>query len=254
MQKIHNRKHKNLAVLVENEQGKNGLAFIAHGLSSTHDHAHIKTYREAFVENDYVVVSYDATNSLGESDGELQDASLTSYYEDFEDMIAWASQQSWHREPFVLAGHSLGGACNLMFAIKYPSKIKALAPTSAFLSGKITLQAYPPELMRKWQQDGYRLEASKTRPGVIKRFNWSLAEDLRKYDLLAATSTIKAPTLLIVGEKDILTPLASQQALYEQIAASKKELHIIKGSEHTYMTKEHLDEVKSILRNWIKSI
>ena len=254
MIKIKNRKNKNLAIWVENEQGKNGLVFIAHGLSSTHLHEHIQKYAEAFLENDYIVVRHDATNSLGQSDGELENSTLTSYYEDFEDMIAWASSQNWYKEPFVVAGHSLGGACNLMFAYKYPEKIKALAPTSAFLSGDITLKAYGEEAMKKWEKDGYRLEESKSRPGVIKKFNWSLALDLKKYHLLEKANLIKAPTLLIVGEKDILTPLPSQQDLYNKISSTKKELHIIKGSEHTYMAKEHLDEVKNIFVEWIKKV
>lgn len=254
MQKIKNRKNKNVAVSIENEQGKNGLVFIAHGLSSTYNHAHIQKYAEAFLEDDYVVVRHDATNSLGQSDGEIKDATLTSYYEDFEDVINWASSQPWYKEPFVVAGHSLGGACNLIFTYKNPEKIKALAPTSAFLVGEITLGAYDKETMDKWEKDGYRLEESKSRPGIIKRFNWTFVEDLRKYNLLEKAQLVKAPTLLIVGEKDILTPLQSQIDLYNKISSAKKELHIVKGSEHTYMTKEHLDEVKNIFKKWLEKI
>ncbi len=254
MQFIKNRHNINLAVWVENPTGRAGLVFIAHGLSSTHDQAHLQKYAESFLENDYIVVRHDATNSLGQSDGELEDATLTGYYEDFEDMITWAKSQPWYKEPFVLAGHSLGGACNLMFAFKHPEKVKALAPTSAFLDGKVTLKAYSKELMEKWKKDGYRLEESKSRPGVIKKFNWTLAEDWQKYNLLPNAHLIKAPILLIVGEKDILTPLSSQRDLYNLVSSRKKELHVIKGSEHTYMAKEHLEEVKNIFKNWIKKL
>lgn len=254
MQKIKNRKNKTIVLSVENENGKNGLAFIAHGLSSTYNHAHIQKFAEAFLENDYIVVRHDATNSLGQSDGELQDATLTSYYEDFEDVIDWASTQLWYQEPFVLAGHSLGAACNLLFAYKNPEKIKALMPTSAFLVGDITLSSYDSKTMKKWQEDGYRLEESKSRPGVIKRFNWTFVEDLRKYNLLEKATLIKAPTLLIVGEKDVLTPLASQRELLNKISSVKKELHIIEGSEHTYMAEAHLIKVKEIIKNWLRKI
>lgn len=254
MQKIKNRKNKNIAVFVDNEFGKNGLVFISHGLSSSHDHVHIKTFAEAFLENDFIVVTYDATNSVGSSDGDLQFATLTNYYEDFEDVISWASSQNWYQEPFVVVGHSLGGACNLIYSFKYPEKIRALAPISAFLSGEITLNSFSNEVMEKWESEGYRLEESKSRPGLIKKFNWSLAEDLRKYDLLNELHLIKAPTLLIVGENDTLTPVKSQQDLYEKISSENKELHIIKGSPHTYLESEHLEEVKNILKKWINKI
>jgi len=254
MIKIKNRKNNNLAIWIENEQGKNGLVFIAHGLSSTHDQAHLQKYAEAFLENDYIVVRHDATNSLGQSDGKLEDATLTSYYEDFEDMIAWANSQPWYREPFVVVGHSLGGACNLMFTYKYPEKIKALAPTSTFLVGEMTLSTYGKESLEKWEKDGYRLEESKSRPGMIKKLSWTLAEDWKKYNLLTKAHLIEAPILLIVGEKDILTPSSSQRDLYEKVSSTKKELHVIKGSEHTYMAKEHLDEEKDIFVEWIKKV
>lgn len=249
-----NRHNKQLAIWVDNPTGKNGLVFIAHGLSSTHAQTHIQIYAEAFLEHDFVVVRHDATNSLGESGGELQDATLTNYYEDFEDVIAWANGQTWYREPFWLAGHSLGGACNLMFAHKYPDKVRAIAPTSAFLSGNITLPAYGADTLVKWKKDGYHLEESKSRPGLIKRFNWSLAEDLMNYSLLPLAKNIQAPTLLIVGEDDPLTPVASQQQLHDELASPNKELHIIKDAPHTYMSEEHLSEVKSIFNKWIQSI
>lgn len=248
-----NRHQQRLAIWVDNPTGKNGLVFIAHGLSSTHAHQHIEVYAQAFLQHDFVVVRHDATNSLGESGGELQDATLTNYYQDFEDVIAWASGQTWYREPFWLAGHSLGGACNLLFTVKHPDKIRALAPTSAFLSGEITLPAYGADTLAQWQKDGYRLEESKTRPGVIKRFNWSLVEDLQKYDLLPQAHLITAPTLLIVGEHDPLTPVASQQQLYATLASADKELHIIQGAPHTYMSAEHLREVQQIMSQWLES-
>ncbi len=254
MQKIKNRKNKNIVVLVENQKGKKGLVFIAHGLSSSHDHLHIQKFAEAFLENDYIVVRYDTTNSVGLSDGDLQFATLTGYYEDFEDVIEWAHTQNWFQEPFVVAGHSMGSACNLLYSFKYPEKIKALAPISAFLSGDITLKAFSKKILEKWKNDGYRLEESKSRPGLIKRFNWTLAQDWVKYHLLDDAYLINAPILLIVGENDVLTPLASQQKLLEKISSKNKELHIISGSEHTYMNSEDLEEVKNIINQWLKKI
>lgn len=255
MIKIQNRKNMSLAVWVENDRGKNGLVFIAHGLSGRHDQANIRTYAEAFLENDFVVVSYDATCSLGQSDGNLENATLTGYYEDFEDVIEWAGSQLWYEEPFVVAGHSLGGACNLLFAYKNPAKIRALAPTSAFLSGKLSLrEAYSAQEIEKWEKDGYILEKSKSRPGIIKKLNWTLAVDWKKYNLLTNAHLIKAPILLIVGENDTPTPPSSQMKLLENVSSSQKELHVIKGSEHTFMAPEHLEEVKTIFLEWIKKL
>jgi len=34
----------------------------------------------------------------------------------------------------------------------------------------------------------------------------------------------------------------------------KKELHVIKSAPHTFKDQEHLEEIKKIFLNWIKSI
>lgn len=61
------------------------------------------------------------------------------------------------------------------------------------------------------------------------------------------------PVLLVVGENDIRTPLDHQKILYN-VLPGPKELHIIKGSPHTFRDPEHLNELKNIFNQWIKKI
>src|SRR5690606_4155772 len=97
-------------VVVENKDNSSNLAFVMHGLGGNKEHGHIRAMSEAFLENDYTVVTWDAVHTFGESQGGLyEDATITNYHSDLEDVIAWAKQQSWYVEPFVLCGHSLGG-------------------------------------------------------------------------------------------------------------------------------------------------
>lgn len=88
-----NREGKKIVVLIENDSGKNGLVFIAHGLAGNKEEKHVQAYANAFLSNDYKVIRWDATHTIGESEGSLIGATITNYFQDFEDVIFWAQKQ-----------------------------------------------------------------------------------------------------------------------------------------------------------------
>jgi pimeloyl-ACP methyl ester carboxylesterase len=248
---IKNRKGQKVSVVVDEPREATGLAFVMHGLGGSKEQPHIETIAEAFLENGYTTVRFDATNSIGESDGKLEDATLTNYFEDLEDVIAWAAGEAWYREPFALAGHSLGGICTALFAAAHPEKVKALAPISTVISGRMMEEAPDfSEDAAEWEKTGVREWESSSQPGIVKRLKWPHVEDRRKYDLLPAAQKLTMPVLLIVGEKDNTTPPEHQKILFEKLPG-QKEFHVIAGAEHTFKEKKHLGEIKKIFLDWI---
>ncbi len=253
---IRNRKGQKIAVVVERMKNPKGLAFVMHGLGGFKEQPQLQAIADAFRKNGYTVVRFDTTNTLGESDGNYEDATTTNYYEDLEDVIKWAGTQEWYQEPFVLAGHSLGGVCTALFAENHPAKVKALAPISTVVSGKLSVEAdehYDPEGFLKWQQTGWREEESRSRPGIKKRLKWSHIADRLKYDLLPNINKLTMPILMIVGEKDDSTPPAHQKILYDGLVGPK-ELHIIKGAAHTFREPAHLKEIKQLFNQWLAKL
>ena len=92
---IKNHKGQKICVIVEQPEGKTrGLAFVMHGLGATKDQPQIKCMAEAFVENGYTTVRFDARNSFGESEGINEDANITNYYEDLEDVLTGQKPRS----------------------------------------------------------------------------------------------------------------------------------------------------------------
>lgn len=251
---IKNRKGQNIVTIIEKTENQKGLVFIMHGLGGFKEQPHIQTIADAFKENRYTVLRFDATNSIGKSDGKLELATITNYYEDLEDVIGWSKTQPWYQEPFSLAGHSLGSFCISLYTENHPAEVKALAPISTVVSGDLFIKNLGAKIsLKEWERRGYREWESSSKPGLIKKLNWSFAPDSLRYDLLKQAENIKVPVLLVAGEKDEDTPLSHQRILYDALN-TKKELHIFKGAEHTFIKAGHLAELKVIINKWLKNI
>ena len=250
---IENREGKKISLILEKSSSQKGLSFIMHGLGGFKEQEHVGTFAQAFLDADYTVIKFDARNTFGESEGNYEEATVTNYYEDLEDVIRWAKTQEWYQEPFVLVGHSLGGISTALYAENYPQEIKALTPLSTVISGKMSMETKDPEKMKKWKETGWKEKPSASKPGIIKRLPWSHMEDRLKYDLLENVEKLTMPVLLIVGENDDSTPVKTQEILFESLPG-EKEIHIIKGAPHTFRDKEHLKEIKDIFDKWIEKI
>lgn len=247
---IKNRKAQKISMFVEEGKPGSPLVFVMHGLGGWKDQPHIRTFAEVFLENGFTVVRFDTTNTFGESDGTYEDATTTNYYEDLEDVIAWASKEPWYQEPFWLTGHSLGGMCTAVFAENYPEKVAGLAPTGTVVSGALSRSLYTAEELSDWEHTGWRI--TQKVPDRIKKLKWSEMIDRLRYDLLPRASKLTMPVLLLVGEKDDSCPVKHQRLLFE-VLPGPKELEIVSGAPHTFRTSEHLAEAKRLLAAWIKT-
>lgn len=247
---IKNRKNQNIAVIIEKADNPKGLAFVMHGLGDSKDSDHSKSFARCFLDNNYSVVRFDTTNTFGESDGAFEDANITNYYEDLEDVINWSKKQAFYIEPFVLCGHSLGAICSGFYAENHPREIKALAPFSSVVNATLSRQTYSPEDLENWEKTGWLVED--WGEGDV-RLKWSYMKEKEKFDLLLEVDKLTMPVLMLVGELDTSTPPNHQQILFDKLPG-KKELHVIKGAPHTFREEKHLQEIYQIMDIWIKAI
>ncbi|MDO8620300.1 MAG: alpha/beta fold hydrolase [bacterium] len=249
---ITNRKNQKIALVVEGEEKIGPLAFVMHGLGGFKEQPHIQAMVEVFLENGFIVVRFDTTNTFGESGGDYEDATTTNYYEDLEDVISWASKEPWYKEPFFLVGHSLGGICTALYAEEYPERVAGLAPLGTVVSGELSRSVYTKEQLAEWERTGLRITPSKSIPGLMKKLKWSHMVDRLNYNLLPNVKKLVMPILLIVGEKDESTPPSHQRILFDALLGPK-ELHIIKGAPHTFRETKHLEELRRLVDKWIKN-
>jgi len=145
-----------------------------------------------------------------------------------------------------LGGHSMGGAIALWTAIHHPERVKGLILIGSGASLPVNLslieelaspQGFPTAVdnICRWSFspktesrliDEVRKQMLKNRPTV-------LGGDFRAcdaYDLSEQLDQVKAPTLILVGEEDKMTPMRFAEGLREGIRDA--ELQVIPGAGH----------------------
>lgn len=254
---IQNRKGQKIALLLEQNSEQKGLAFVMHGLGGFKEQPHIQTFADAFRGKGFTVVRFDATNTLGESEGSYEDATITNYYADLEDVISWASEQRWYQEPFYLVGHSLGGFSVALYSERHLGKVKGLALISPVVSGQLSEEAhkeFDAENYEKWQKTGWLIQASSSKPGILKKLKWSHMVDRLQYTLLPGVQLLTMPVLLITGEKDTSTPPKHVEILFKALPGHHKLHFVIPGAPHTFKSQQDLNEIKQLVMSWVTSI
>lgn len=256
---IKNRHGLKLVIQVDTPENPINLVFIAHGQGGFIEQKHIQAFTDAFLENNFRVVRFDATHSVGESEGNIMDVTYTGYIEDLEDVINWARTRPWFQQPFVLCGHSMGAQSTAWYAKNHADEVSAVAPLAPPVNYDLYVGTLDSEYMKDWQEKGYVEMTSRSKPGVVKKVGWAVNESLKKYDLLPEANKLTMPVLLMVGEYDEPAPYENQKILLDSIP-SKKKLVKIMDVEHSFRNNEtseydeKLEEVKNIISDWLKTV
>jgi len=168
--------------------------------------------------------------------------------------------------PAVLVGHSLGGAICIQLALDSPALVRALV-----LVGTGAKLGVLPAILEGLKTDfkasvnlaiGSMAFASGANPELIER---SKSETLNcrpevayadfvacnNFDVRERISSIKAPTLIIVGADDRLTPVKWSQFLNDKIPGSS--LHVIAKAGHMVML-EQPEEVNRTILTFLRGL
>jgi len=149
----------------------------------------------------------------------------------------------------AIAGHSMGGAVALALALEAPSRVAALAlvGTGARLrvAAAILQATADPERFRVFAERSADLSFG---PGASAALRREFADDWRAagaevahgdflacdaFDAMSRLGEIRAPTLVICGAEDRLTPLRYSEYLRDHVAGAR--LEVLAGAGHMVM-------------------
>lgn len=248
---IRNRLDERVCVVVQKHATPRGVALVLHGLAATKDQKMIVVAAHTLHKNGYTVVRFDATNTFGESDGDIERATLTKHFEDLVDVLIWLKVQTWCTFPLTLVGHSMGGYAIARYAELNPQDIERIIPISPVVSGLLTLEAHiehDPTYIQNWKETGWREDQSVSSPGRMRRIPWSHMEDRLEHSLLPDAGRLTMPVTIIVGADDPVTTVPHMQLLLEAIAHQKKQLIVVPQCAHVFRSDEQCAALAQALR------
>jgi pimeloyl-ACP methyl ester carboxylesterase len=239
---ITNRHGLEVFVRFNGETSDKPLALVAHGLSDVHDSPTMRATTSALIEAGYNVLTYDATHSWGRSGGSLAKATLSHAYEDMQDVANWAAGQPWFQEPFVIAGHSLGGAAALSYAADHPERVSRVILIAPVVAGKLTARQINPVIRFMWRLTG-RLPL----PGNYRQhFGYDLLKDGLSYDGRRLAPGFRVPVITIVGTHDKSTPSSQARLLVDELPSVWRHYMVIPGADHGFG--DHLDDLEAAVK------
>lgn len=251
---IKNRHGQKICVVINEHAESSKLVFIEHGLGGFKEQPHLQALESVFSQNGFTTVLFDTTNSIGESEGQYEKATLGGSYEDLQDVINWAKTQPWYNEPFSLAGFSMGGYSVVQFAEDFPALVNNVIAGAPVVSGELSKATDRAEELAEWQKTGWKTRISNSKPGTELRLPWSHMEERLKHDLLPKADQLTMNVLIIVGSEDISCPVEHQKLLFEAIPAKAKKLAIVEGAPHSFREEGHINQLKQEVDNWLKNL
>ena len=169
-------------------------------------------------------------------------------------------------EALVLAGHSLGGAIALQYALDHPDEVTGIILIGSGARLRVhpaTLKALErsldePESFSKMMADSYqKVEpsfAAELRDLAAKLGPAPFLNDLRacdRFDVIDRLGAIGVPTLAIVGSEDVMTPPKYSTFLEERMPDAS--VQVIDGGTH-FVFAESPDQVNWAIADFMASL
>ena len=251
---IKNEFNENIYIKTEGLENSayHKLAIIQHGLASNMNHAAVQKAKQAFLDNHYVVVTFDSRYSLGEGNNDVEKVRLKTFIEDLETVANWAKKQSFYNEPFALIGHSLGGASVMEFGAKYPQQVNVLVPITPVISGKLWEKSCMENLgvfCRQWKHNGtYEYTDAQNHKTAIIPF--SVVTSCNRYNAFYSARQISAKTLLIAAENDVVINPDD----IKKLAKSMQNAHIavVNSAGHNFENKQNQSDLYSKINDFLR--
>lgn len=195
----------------------------------------------------FCFVSFDFTNGIGESEGDILNISAGHYLKDLKTVFSYVRNLDFvNKEKINIGGASFGGMVSVLFASEKPAIKSLILQASVFRPGELHSDIDSKE----WKKKGFWWFHSNGKNIDIK-VGYQFYEDRLTYDMSNAVGKIEVPTLVIHGSIDDSVPFEQSQDLLNCLKV-KKELFIIENAPHTVKEKQHLKAYAGKIESWLE--
>lgn len=207
---------------------RNTIVIMCHGFLSGKEDPFIKAMMSKLYEDGITSISFDFSGH-GESEGALEDITITNGLKDLESVIEAIKAYPIDFQNTVLYGRSYGGNIALLYAGKHQN-IKGLVLNSPSIDclemEESVLSAVE---LKQWGEDGYRYKQA----GQKKiKVNYTFYQDIQKVETYEVAKRLKVETLIIHGDQDQVVPISQSEKLTSM--SDYITLKKVKGAGHNF--------------------
>ncbi len=196
-------------------------------------------------------LAFGATHEVETPDLPGHGASVEAPLARIEDMAAWVAGTRDHLGEAVVVGHSMGGAVAIALAAEHAVRglvLVGAAPRLRVPRGFVEQVGRDPNVaVERLATQGFAHEA---RTALVERASAYLARNdpavlardftaSAAFDATPLLGRIRAPTLVVVGAEDRMTPIGEARALVRAIR--RADLVVIDGAGHMVMLERSRD-------------
>ncbi len=147
------------------------------------------------------------------------------------------------------AGHSMGAAVSVLASVKIP-EIRAVCAVAGRLTGMDPTRIFTDAQKKEFQETGVLSFVSRGRQLELdSRF----LTDMLSHDMLKAVAGMKAPLLIVHGDKDEIVPV-DQAKIAHEANPKGSEIVIINGADHFFSIQEHREQAARTITDWFLRI
>jgi len=235
MEKIYftNSHKKKLCGMISDsktEMKANMAVLMCHGLGSHKNDMPYKALQKEVGALGIATLSLDLLGH-GESDGEYDDLTLTETIDDILCAKHELERRGYKNIGFI--GSSFGGVGGIMAAAVEQFKFLVLIspPTYYDINEMITSGVY---ILRELLKVNKQTKTTEKKKASL---NIKFFRDYGSHDSYAAGEKIRAPVLIIQGDKDKIVPIAKSRELRRRIRGAKMKIFV--GADHQYTRVQH---------------
>jgi pimeloyl-ACP methyl ester carboxylesterase len=244
----------NIACFVSNRERKHPLVFI-HGAGSTQE---VWQAQWLYFKGRAKVIIPDLPGH-GDSSGNSYD-----YVDAYADIVIKLAEKL-HINRFVLIGHSMGGAISQRIAISHPELLAGLVLVATGARLRVAPQVF--SAIKTDYKRYVEIASSFSMSASADRQTRSLFEEMLahspaqaayndftacdRFDVMDTIANIRTKTLIMVGDKDMMTPVKYAQYLNRKIEGSQ--LKTINDAGHMVMM-EKPEDVNTTIEGFVDAI